>query len=135
MAYKKPLPRPNADNMPFWDGCKAHQLRFQKCSVCGYVRWPASILCPQCHSFDTQWIVASGQGKVYTFVVFHHVYHTAFEDEIPYVTAVIKLEEGPHLLSNIIDCDPNEVDCDIPVQVKWEDVSEGFSIPKFKLVR
>ncbi len=135
MAYKKPLPSLNADNMPFWDGCKVHQLKFQKCSVCGYVRWPASILCPQCHSTDTEWIAASGKGKVYTFVVFHHVYHKAFENEIPYVTAVIKLEEGPHLLSNIIDCDPNEVNCDMPVQVKWEDVGEGFSIPKFKLVR
>lgn len=132
MIYEKPLPKPNPDTKPFWSGCREHQLRFQKCHSCGHVRWPASILCPKCHSSDTEWIVASGKGKVYTFVVFHHAYHKAFENDLPYVTAVIELEEGPHILSNIVGCSPKEVSCDIPVSVKWEDISEEFSLPKFE---
>lgn len=132
MEYKKPLPQPNADTRPFWDGCKKHQLRFQSCRVCGHVRWPPSIICPMCYSSDTEWIAASGKGKVYTFAVFHQGYHKSFEHDLPYVTAVVELDEGPHLLSNIVGCEPDEVKCDMPVEVMWEDVSEDFSLPRFK---
>ncbi|MBA7701974.1 hypothetical protein ES703_110725 [subsurface metagenome] len=132
MVYEKPLPQLNADTKPFWDGCKKHQLRFQKCRICGHVRWPPSIICPMCHSYDTEWIVADGKGKVYTFVVFHHTYHKAFENDLPYVTAIVELEEGLHILTNIVGCRTDEVKCDMPVEVTWEDISEEFSLPKFK---
>ncbi len=134
MTYEKPLPQPNADDKPFWDGCKKHQLRFQKCLSCGLVRWPPSIICPICYSYDTEWIVATGKGKVYTFVVYHQAYHPAFESELPYVTAVVELEEGPHILTNIVSCSPDEVKCDMSVKVIWEDITGEFSLPKFKLV-
>ena len=134
MIYKKPLPRPNADDKPFWDGCKEHQLRFQKCQNCGHIRWPPSIICPMCYSYDTEWIVAGGKGKVYTFAVYHQVYHEAFADDIPYITAIIEMEEGPHILTNVIGCSSDQVRCDMPVEVVWEDITEGFSLPKFKPV-
>jgi len=134
MVYKKPLPEINADTKPFWDGCIEHQLRFQKCQICNHVRWPASILCPRCYSSDTDWVIASGKGKVYTFVVFRYAYHKAFKNDLPYVTAVVELEEGPHLLTNIVDCGPEEVYCDMPVEVKWEAINKKLSLPKFKPV-
>jgi uncharacterized OB-fold protein len=134
MAYDKPLPMPNLDTKPFWDGCKEHELRFQKCRDCGLVRWPPSIICPGCYSTDTEWIVASGRGKVYTFGIFHEVYHPAFKDEVPYVTASVELEEGPRLLTNVVGCSTEEVRCDIPVGVVWDDVTEEFTLPKFKPV-
>ncbi|MBW2059965.1 MAG: Zn-ribbon domain-containing OB-fold protein [Deltaproteobacteria bacterium] len=132
MTYEKPLPRPDADTKAFWEGCQRHELRFQKCRSCGHVRWPASILCPTCYSEETEWITASGRGKVYTFVVYHTAYHKAFASDLPYVTASIELEEGPRLLSNIVGCDPQEVRCDMDVEVTWEDINEEFSLPKFK---
>lgn len=132
MSYGKPLPQPNPDTKPFWDGCREHELRFQKCGVCGHVRWPPSIVCPVCYANDTEWITASGRGKIYTFAVYHQAFHKAFENELPYVTAIIELEEGPRLLSNIVDCDPQEVRCDMPLEVTWEDVTEEFSLPKFR---
>ncbi|HEX75028.1 MAG TPA: Zn-ribbon domain-containing OB-fold protein [Dehalococcoidia bacterium] len=132
MAYEKPLPQPNADTRPFWDGCKEHQLRFQKCRDCGHVRWPPSIICPRCYSSEVEWMVASGEGKVYTFVVYHYAYHKAFENDLPYITAIVELEEGPHILTNIVGCSSDEVRCDMPVKVAWEDVTEEFSLPKFK---
>lgn len=132
MAYEKPLPKPNADTKPFWDGCREHQLRFQKCRDCGHVRWPASIICPMCYSCDTEWIVSSGKGKVYTFVVYYQAYHPAFEADLPYVVAVVELEEGPHMLTNIVGCSPDEVSCDMPVEVTWQDITEDFGLPKFK---
>ena len=132
MSYDKPLPQPNADNKPFWEGCKAHELRFQKCLNCDHIRWPPSIICPKCYSREFEWIQADGRGRVYTFVVYHQAYDPAFEKDVPYVTAVIELEEGPHLLSNVVGCRPDEVQCDMPVEVTWEDVSPDFSLPKFK---
>jgi uncharacterized OB-fold protein len=135
MTYQKPLPQPNADDRFFWDGCKEHKLLFQKCLNCGLVRWPPSIICPNCHSNDTEVIEAAGEGKIYTYAVYHQAYHPGFESEIPYVTAVIELEEGPHLLSNITDCEPDELECDMPVEVVWEDITKEFSLPKFKPIR
>jgi len=130
--YNKPLPNVNQDTSEFWTGCKVHELRFQKCKDCGHIRWPAATICPMCHSRDAQWIVASGKGKVYTFVVYHVAYHPGFKDEIPYVVAVVELEEGPHLLTNIVGCGNDEVRCDMPVEVTWEDITDRFSLPKFR---
>ena len=85
-----------------------------------------------CYSSETEWIVASGKGTVYTFGVCHHTYHRAFENELPYVIAIVELEEGPQILTNMVGCSPEEVRCDMPVEVTWEDVTEEFSLPKFK---
>jgi uncharacterized OB-fold protein len=132
MAYKKPLPKPNADTRPFWEGCREHQLRFQRCGHCGHVRWPPSVICPACHVSETEWIVASGKGRVYSFAVYHVAFHSAFKDDVPYVTAAVELAEGPRILTNIVGCSPSEVKCDMPVQVVWDDVTDEFSLPKFK---
>jgi uncharacterized OB-fold protein len=78
-------------------------------------------------------IEATGKGKLYTYAIYHQAYHKGFESEVPYVTAVIELDEGPHFLSNIIGCEPDEIKCDMPVEVVWEDITREFSLPKFKL--
>ncbi len=130
--YRKPLPDVNDDNREFWRGCRRHELRFQRCEDCGHVRWPASMICPSCHSRNTQWITSRGRGKVYTFATYHVAFHPAFKDDLPYVVADVELEEGPRLLTQIVDCPLGEVVCDMPVDVKWEDVTEEFSLPKFR---
>ncbi|MFH1490761.1 MAG: Zn-ribbon domain-containing OB-fold protein [Pseudomonadota bacterium] len=134
MTYKKPLPQPNADTEPFWDGCCEHVLRFQKCKGCGHIRWPASFLCPACHSRETAWIAAEGRGKIYSYVVYHRAYHPGFEGEVPYVVALVELEEGPRMITNIIGCRPEEVRCGMPVEVAWEDIEGGISLPKFRIL-
>ena len=132
MEYQKPLPKVNADTKPFWDACRNHELRFQKCTECGHVRWPPSILCPLCYSSKTEWIRASGKGTVFSFVVYHKAFHPAFEADLPYVVAIVELREGPHFLTNIVGCDPSEISCEMPVDVVWEDITEEFSLPKFR---
>jgi uncharacterized OB-fold protein len=134
MNDERPLPKPNADTKPFWDGCCQHQLRFQKCRECGHVRWPPSIICPNCHSQNAIWILSSGRGKIYSYVVHHQAYHPAFRDKLPYVVAIVELEEGPHLLTNIIGSAHDHLRCDLPVVVNWEDVTQEISLPKFNLV-
>lgn len=134
MTYNKPLPKINADTKEFWKGCKKHLIKIQKCSNCGYLRHPPSFLCPQCHSQKTDWITSTGRGSVYTFTVNHVAFHPAFQEDVPYVVAVVELEEGPHMLTNIVGCDPAEVRCDMPVEVIWDDITDEFSLPKFRPV-
>jgi uncharacterized OB-fold protein len=132
MPYDKPLPKLNTDNRPFWEGCRKHELRFQRCSDCFHVRWPPSVLCPQCHSTGINWLISKGIGRVYTFAVYHTAFHSGFAADLPYTVAVVALDEGPHLLTNIVDCRPDEVECDMPVEVIWEDVDERITLPKFR---
>jgi uncharacterized OB-fold protein len=132
VEYNKPLPYVNGDNREFWAGCKEHELRFQKCKACGHVRWPAAIICPLCYSKEVEWIVARGKGKVYTFAVYHVAYHPGFENDLPYVVADVELDEGPRLVTNIVGCRPDEVRCEMPVEVAWEDITKDFSLPNFK---
>lgn len=131
MEYAKPLPRINGDNQPFWEGCRHHELRFQKCAACGHVRFPPSLVCPQCLGRQVEWVVAVGTGKVYTFAVYHVAFHEAFRQDLPYVVAVVALDEGPRLLTNIVGCTPDQVRCDMPVVVAWRDVTDQISLPLF----
>lgn len=96
------------------------------------MRWPPSIICPQCHSKETEWITASGKGRLYTYVVYHKAFHPGFANDLPYVVAVVELDEGPHLLTNMVGCNPGELDCDMLVEVLWEDITEEVSLPKFR---
>ena len=130
--YNKPLPAPNIDTKPFWDFCKKHELRMQKCSDCGHIRFPQSIICPKCHSLEADWVKLSGKGKVYSYTVYHYLYHKSFADDIPYVTASIELEEGPRMMSNITGCKPEDVTIGMPVELYFEDVGEDYALPKFK---
>ncbi|MDT8271655.1 MAG: Zn-ribbon domain-containing OB-fold protein [Desulfomonilia bacterium] len=131
MAYEKPLPKVNADTERFWEGSRTHELRFQRCGSCGHVRFPPSVLCPQCHARDMTWITAAGTGKIYTYAIYHVAYYPGFLGEIPYVVAVVELDEGPRMLTNIVGCPPSDVYCEMPVQVSWEDVTPEISLPKF----
>ena len=131
MPYEKPLPKINADNAPFWEGCRQHELKFQQCSHCKHIRWPPSHLCPRCHETAINWLISKGVGKIYTFAVYHAAFHPGFKAELPYTVAVVELDEGPHILTNIIGCPPEKVTCDMPVQVTWEEIEEGICLPKF----
>lgn len=132
---EKPLPAPDEETKPFWDYCKQRLLCMQKCVDCGHIRYPPSLLCPKCHSKDTEWTVLTGKGKVYTYVVFHFVYHPAFAKEIPYTVASIELNEGPRIVSRLADIKPEDVEIDMPVKVAWEKMSDDFTIPVFKPVK
>ncbi len=131
MAYAKPLPVPSAESKPFWEGCRRHELLVQRCKGCGKRWFPPSALCPECLSSEWEWAKTSGKGKVFSFVVYHRLYHPGFKDEIPYTVALIELEEGPRMLSNVAG-DVKAVKCDMPVEIFFEDVTEEVSLPKFR---
>ena len=130
--YRKPLPRPNRLSQPFWDGARQHELRLQRCSHCGHHRLPPSPRCPQCLSDAHEWVQASGRGKVWSWIEMWQRYFPAFEGEIPYNVAYVELEEGPRLMTNLIDVDAESIYCDMPVEVVFEDVTPEISLPKFR---
>ena len=130
----KPLPRPSTESLPYWEAAKQHRLVLPHCRDCGAFWFPPSAKCRHCLSANFAWDEVSGQGRIYSFVVYHRHYHPGFEFELPYVVAVIELREGPRLLSNIIGTAWQDVRCDLPVRVVFDDDPRGLSIPKFAVV-
>jgi uncharacterized OB-fold protein len=134
-AYKKPLPRPNRLSAPYWEAAKQHQLRVVRCTSCDHKWLPPSDICPKCLSREVEWVDASGRGKVWSWVVFWQRYFAAFEADIPYNVAYVELEEGPRLMTNLVDCDPAAIHCDMPVEVVFDDVTPEITLPKFRPAR
>ena len=106
-------------------------LSYQKCSHCGHAWLPARTECPSCLHDQWQWVPSGGRGKVVSWVVFHMAYHKAFESRLPYNVAIIELEEGPRLISNVVGlADPNGLHIDQRVTLRIEQEGE-FSVPRF----
>jgi uncharacterized OB-fold protein len=132
-----PRPRPyipaaNADTQAFWDGAGAGELRLQRCSECRTYRHPPGPICPKCLSDKHEWIKASGRGTVYTFVVVRQAMGRGWGDRIPYVVAVVELEEGPHYLTNIVNIAVEEVAIGMPVEVTFEELDGTTKLPVFQ---
>jgi uncharacterized OB-fold protein len=124
-------PTINDVNRPFWDACARGELRLQRCRSCGHLRYPAAIVCPACLSAETEWQAVSGRGKVFSFVVFQRAYHPAWEGRVPYNVALIELDEGPILLSNVIDVDNARLTVGLDVRIAFRRLDEALSIPVF----
>jgi len=131
--YSKPLPTITDENREFWDGCKNGKLRMQKCDDCGHIRYPISGVCPKCLSYNFQWSDLSGRGEVFSYVVFHQLYNKAFEKDIPYNVAMVQLEEGPRMFSNVVDVANDAVKVGAKLEVTFDPVTPEITIPKFKL--
>ena len=132
--YTKPVVVPSEDSGPFWAAAKGHKLSLQKCGTCGSFRFPPSPLCPECTAMGGEWTELSGRGKVSSFVVFHRAYHKSFEGDLPYAVALIELDEGPRLISSGVGTPPDQLRCDMPVTVVFDDVTPDCTLPKFKAV-
>ncbi len=130
--YKKPLPRIDEESKGFWEACQRHQLYVQQCRSCGALRYYPRALCPACLSSDTQWVLSSGRGTVYTYTVTYQNQAPGFRDELPYVLAYVELEEGVRVLTNIVGCAVEDVRIGMPVEVTFDDVSSAITLPKFK---
>ena len=133
--YTKPLPIPSVESKPFWDGCKEHKLLLPRCNQCGSYRFPPTATCPKCLSTEWAWAKSTGRGKIYSFGVYHRVYHQAFEADVPYALVVVELEEGPRLVSNVVNCPAEQLKCDMPVEAVFEDIAEDTTLYKFKPLR
>jgi uncharacterized OB-fold protein len=131
--YAKPLPTLTDENRPFWEATKRNELRMQQCMDCSHIRYPINHVCPKCLSGRAQWKRLSGRGEVFSYIVFHQVYNAAFAKDVPYNVAMIQLEEGPRMISNVVGTPNEKVKVGDKVEVTFDKVTEDVTIPRFRL--
>lgn len=127
-AATRPVPKPTQLTEAFWRATKEGRLLAQRCAECGKVVFRPEMACPGCLSSGLEWFESSGRGAVYSFSVVHRAPSPAFE--VPYVVAVVELEEGWHLLTNVVGCEPDEVSVGLAVHVSFVDCGE-VALPYF----
>ena len=126
----RPLPQPTPETAHFWEGTRAGELRLQRCQDCGHVYFPPRPFCPACSSRNVEVFKASGRGRLASYVINERP-HPAFDG--PYAIALVELEEGVRLMSNIVGCEqtPEALVLDMPLEVTFEQVSEEIALPLF----
>jgi hypothetical protein len=129
-APHRPRPVPTRLTEPFWKGTRRGVLLIQRCRACGHWRWTPKLACPHCWSEDTEWAEVSGRGTLYSYTVVHRPVDPA-QFRAPYVLAIVQLDEGPRLLTNIVDCELDALRVDMPVAVRFERIDDEFVVYPF----
>ena len=128
-----PQPSDNPITAPFWENARNGMLAFMRCQKCAAAFLPARGHCPSCLTLEPRWEVASGRAKLVSWMVYHRAFHPAFADRLPYTAAIVELEEGPRMISNIVEAgDGTGLKIDSPVDVcfEWEG---DLVIPRFRM--
>jgi uncharacterized OB-fold protein len=118
---------------PFWEGCRAGELRIPRCRDCGRWVWYPSAACPGCGGGRSEWTRVSGRGRLFTWVTVHRAFLPGFADRVPFVTALVELEEDPRvrLATFLRDVPPGGPRLGMPVAVRFETVDQRLSLPVF----
>ena len=135
--YARPLPDPSPEAKRFWDGAKQHELWIPYCRSCERSYWYPRDFCPHCGSRDVEWRRSEGRGRLHTFAIHYRAFHPGWNDDVPYVTALIDLDEGVRIFSDLVgvEPDPKAIRCDMPVEVVFDDVTPEFTLPRFRPVQ
>jgi uncharacterized OB-fold protein len=129
-----PLPEPEMDDRPFWEGCRRKVLQVQRCAECGHFRHPPGPMCPTCRSIKTEWVPVRGDGAVFSYTVVYHPVHSALKGAVPYNVAVVLLADAGdvRIVSNVIDAAPGEMTVGMPVHLHWDPTPDGGYLPRFR---
>ena len=129
----KMLPSPTPETAPYWEGAKAHELRIQFCTECNKHFFYPRIFCPTCLSDAVEWRKVSGKGTLLTYVLSARP-APGFENELPYAVAIVKLDEGPHMMTNIVNTEltPQNLPAGMAVEVVFDDINDTITLPKFQ---
>lgn len=130
-ALPAPAPPITPDSKPFWDGTTEDRLVLPRCDDCSTVIWYPRGICPECGSLSVSWFEASGRGSIYSFTVLRKG-EALYGGAAPYVLAYVELDEGPRIMTNIVDCDPEAVDIGQTVSVVFHDTGQGAKLPRFR---
>ena len=132
--YTKPRPRPMNETLsaPFWEATKRHELVMPRCRTCSKIFFYPREQCPNCYSTDLDWTQVSGKGRLYSFTVVHQTAHPAFQPESPHIYAIVQLNEGPRMPSNLIGCEIEDARIDMAVEAVFDDASDDYTLVKFK---
>lgn len=128
----RPLPRPTRISAPFWRAAAEGRLLLQFCASCRLFVYYPRPFCPSCLHEELEWREASGRGRVYTYTVVRRAATPAFADKVPYVLAIVELEEGPRIVTNIVGCRPEDVAVGMPVRASFERYSDDVGLIFFQ---
>jgi len=120
-------------NRPFWNACREGRLIAQRCLNCGDLRYPPADVCPHCLSRDSEWRQLSGRGEIFSFIIIHRGYHPYWAERVPYNVALIELEEGLRMFSNIIGRPNDQLRVGQKVLVSFEQRDVDFTVPVFEI--
>ena len=129
------LPEPTPETRHFWDGCKEGELRLQRCTACQHSYFPPRPFCPKCACREVEVYPASGKGVLWSYVINHRPRPDMGTE--PYAIAVVKLAEGPQMMTNIVDCPqtPEALQLDMPLQVSFARQTDDITLPLFTPVK
>jgi uncharacterized protein len=123
----------DSDSLPYWEGLALGELRIQRCNSCSKAVFYPRAICPHCFSDQPSWIVASGKGTIYSYTVAHQAFGS-FAADVPFVVALIELEEGARMMSRLLDAPRERVTVGAAVTVTFEKVEEDLTLPYFRLL-
>ena len=138
MELERPLPHPiTPEAKPFWDGLREQKLLLPKCGACGHVFFYPRAVCPRCQARDIGWIQASGRGKLHAFEIGYQAFSKAWKVKPPWVLAMVELAEGPRMMTNLVNVepDPKVIKCDMPVRVVFSKLTDEITLPLFEPAR
>jgi uncharacterized protein len=126
------LPTIEPESQPFWDAAREHRFLLRRCNRCGAVHHYPRPFCPVCWSDDVVWEDASGRGTLYTFSTIFVNDLPPFNERLPYIAAAVDLEEGPRVMTNIVDADPADLRVGMPVEVAYRELTPEITAPVFR---
>ena len=126
----RPLPLITEEALEFWMRCKQHELVIQKCKQCGQLQFPPCRLCRNCMSLELEWVKTSGKGTIYTFTT---AYNPPYQEmEVPYNLAIIDLDEGVRMATNLVNCKVEDIKIGLRVRVLFYKMTEEITLPFFE---
>ena len=127
----RPIPVPTPETLHFWEGTRDGRLLLQRCTACATAYFPPRPFCPRCSCREVAVEEASGEGTLYSYVISHRP-HRAFDG--PYSIAVVELDEGPRMMTNIVGCEqtPEALELDMRVEVLFEPITDDITLPLFR---
>lgn len=130
----KPLPQPTPWSRPFWEAAREHRMVLRRCDSCGTYQHPPYPYCEVCWGEEFSWVEAAGRVSLFAFSVNHFAVPFPFWGDLPYVTAIVELPEGVRMISNVVECDHEALHDGMELEVVFDDVSEEYTLPKWKPV-
>jgi uncharacterized protein len=128
----KPLPVVTEERRPFWEGCQQGKLLLQYCVSCQQHQFYPRLYCMQCGSVELQWVQASGHGVIYSYTIIHQNKSPEYVHDTPYNVAIVQLDEGPRMLSNVVGIEPGELRVDLQVTAVFDRVTDFITLPRFR---
>ena len=129
---RAPEPLRDKETEPFWVGLAENQVRLPRCRACGHLEFPIGPCCSECLNEEFEWVPLSGKGQVWSYIVYHHAFDKSLVDKLPYNVALVLLDEGPRMITNIVDIANDDIRNGMRVTAVFDRVDEQTVLLRFR---